>query len=368
MVEKKIENSVPFIIWTFRRTGGTNLGQALFNASPYQQVEHEPFNYDRVFGEVTRRFKDSGDVGQLRKDLESILEKRPLIKHCLEIIPQELNLILAELSVKFGYKSIFLYREYAKDRILSLNYAQTTGVWGKEQKNKLEENPNIFKTPFPVNRMIHHEYRCRQKMTGVFSYLVSSGVSPVILSFEALYQHKNYEYSCMLVSDLFAKLHLCKEIVTESFLEKMLKRGGQGTKSDYLRFPGADEFVSESLKLPKYTLHSEGTVDVKIVSKRVRLKHVEIWPALNGLALGEVFISGIFLADNSGHSTNFTIDKEPVNVKMNLPSPRMKEMFPDEAASAKCRFIAGPILASGQVELVIDSDNFLAGENDERFK
>lgn len=352
-IVKDIEDS-PFIIWTFRRTGGTNLGQALFAASSFDQVEHEPFNGDRIFGDVTRRFKESGDISVLRQDVESILKKKPLIKHCLEIIPQELNLVLAELSVKYGYKSVFLYREYAKDRLLSLNYAQMTGVWGKEHKKKLDDSTDVFKKPFPVKEMINHEYLCRQKMDGVFRFLISQNISPIILSFEALYKSESYEYSCSLVRDLFQKLDLGVNSVTKEFLNKTLKRGGQGTKSDYLKFPKASDFLTEVKKLAKYSLQSEGIIDVQINTDNLKYKHLECWPVLSGLLMGEYYISGVLLPEDTS-SVRFSSGGKNIPVNVGLPSPRIEKKYPDLPGSGSCRFLLGPVLIKDRLEIFVEA-------------
>ena len=51
----------PFIIWTLRRTGGTNLATRLMALSQYPKLEHEPFNPDRVHGHVTRNWVEHCD-------------------------------------------------------------------------------------------------------------------------------------------------------------------------------------------------------------------------------------------------------------------------------------------------------------------
>ena len=47
-----------FIIWTVRRTGGTRFTTKLTDMSIYPVAEHEPFNIDRMFGKITKRFID----------------------------------------------------------------------------------------------------------------------------------------------------------------------------------------------------------------------------------------------------------------------------------------------------------------------
>ncbi len=65
----------PFIIWTFRRSGGTNLGDALFHASSFQSVQHEPFNTDRVFKHVINDWNENISISALKENISEILEK-----------------------------------------------------------------------------------------------------------------------------------------------------------------------------------------------------------------------------------------------------------------------------------------------------
>lgn len=90
------EGSAPIIIWTLRRTGGTNLGASLFERAPFEAVQQEPFNDDRLYGAVTQAFRSSGDEDALRNSLRDIVAGKVLIKHCVETVPPRLSILLAE--------------------------------------------------------------------------------------------------------------------------------------------------------------------------------------------------------------------------------------------------------------------------------
>ena len=73
----------------------------------------------------------SGDKDQLERDVEQTLEKRPLIKHCHELVRQEINTALLKVSTRLGYRHLTLNRRDEVGRVLSLELAKITGVWGK---------------------------------------------------------------------------------------------------------------------------------------------------------------------------------------------------------------------------------------------
>ena len=154
----------PFIIWTFRRSGGTNLGNALFNGSSFNTVQHEPFNIDRIFKHVIINWRENQSLEQLYDDIDCILKEKPLIKHCLEIMPSELNQALIDVSIKYGYKHLFLYRENAKSRLLSLNFSMKTNVWGKEHLIIRPFDQAVFDEGIPITKLINHEKSARSEM------------------------------------------------------------------------------------------------------------------------------------------------------------------------------------------------------------
>ena len=245
----------PFIIWTFRRTGGTNLGSKLFSSSPFKGVEHEPFNNDRIYGNVIKNWHQKKDLDELYQRVDTILAQKPLIKHCLEIMPPALNMAIAAVSHKYGYKHLFLYREYPKDRMLSLNYALKTNIWGKKQAKIITVDDSVFQEDIPIDSLIKHEKMCRRKMSEIYDYLadVAKSTKPRKVSFENLYGQE-FEESSKLVEDIFEDFIGSKESITTEFLNSLLNKGGQGTKLDYQRFPNSDKFISKLNDLPPFKL------------------------------------------------------------------------------------------------------------------
>lgn len=335
---------VPFIIWTLRRCGGTNLGSALFGASKFDTVQHEPFNGDRLYGEVTKSWQNNKDKDDLRTSIEKILAKKPLVKHCFEIIPDEVNLVLLEESVKLGYKHLFLYREYPSNRLLSLNYAQVTGIWGKEHKKSITLVDSVFDTPVDAARLIRHEKDCRRKIRELYQRLISCDADPVSVSFEALYTGV-YEYSALLVKEVFGFLGLSGKMISEKDLRGMLRRGGQGTKDDYHKFPLVDEFIEQSNKFSRLLLNSELELKDLVLKERDFVSCLEIWKPLASIKSGSAVLSGVLIGC-SGRDVIIENDEgDQFGLQCSLPSPRMSAKFPGVAGSDSARFMSQPLIA-----------------------
>lgn len=242
----------PVIIWTFRRTGGTNIARKIFEASVFSSAEHEPFNISREYGYIHKRWKKNRNIEELEFLLDEILSQKLCIKHCLELMPEELNIALIDVSIKYGYKHVFLYREEARDRLLSLNFALKTGVWGRlSKKNGFDEC--VFNEEIDINQLIDHEDYSRKGMRSVYNYILKKGLSPFVMSFESLYCDE-YVNSKLLLGELFSFLLADDYYLSEAFLSETLKRGSQGTKEDYLRFENSAKFLDEVDKIGRFDL------------------------------------------------------------------------------------------------------------------
>lgn len=356
-IHKKENNkSSPFIIWTLRRSGGTNLGEALFKSSVYSGVQHEPFNPDRVFGYVTKEWMSNKDLDSLYKSIDSILAKKPLIKHCFEIVPEVINTALIELSIKHGYNHLFLYREYPTDRLLSLNYALKTGIWGKEQKNKKTLQEDVFNSPVDVDSLIKHEKNSRKAIRNIYNSLVEKGVEPVLLTFESLYTGA-YEYSKSLVISTFKALSINDGVLGNDVLKKMLRGGGQGTKDKYLKFPGSEKLVQESKRMERLTLKKTPLLSFNKSEYAKQLNLFEIWRLDLGVKSDLVYFSGVVFDKDLKNFKIYIILKNGnrVDFEMGLPSPRIEKKFNQEGLSGNSRFLSQPFNASSGV-LYLESE------------
>jgi hypothetical protein len=257
-------------------------------------------------------------------------------------MPDELNFALAELSIKHGYKHIFLYRENATDRLLSLNYAQKTGIWGSNQMGDAPVSESVFLEEIDTNKLLTHELMCRNKMKSIYDFIKNHDSLPLSISFENLYQSLSFEYSVELVILLFKRLNLSSNVLTTQSFRKILKRGAQGTKSDYMRFKGAIEFVESADKLPKFTFFSNQLFKVKYQNNKI--VKVVVWKSLNGLVDNEFYLSGIFLTNEHRNLCVLDDEGQVVNALWNLHSPQVGKELPNIEGSEHCRFIFGPII------------------------
>ncbi|MCU0822362.1 MAG: M23 family metallopeptidase, partial [Spirochaetes bacterium] len=193
----------PFIIWTLQRTGGTNLTHRLTERSGLPGTEHEPFNLGRIFGHVTEEWAWDKNADRLRLAMEEICQRRVIIKHCVETVPWEITEALVRASAGAGYRHLFLYRRNALDRLLSLHFAQKTGVWGPNMQKfasltgAREANPHaspdaagteVLAEAVPVEKMVKHEKSCVQILTRTWDALNGLGAKPRAIAYEDIYR------------------------------------------------------------------------------------------------------------------------------------------------------------------------------------
>lgn len=124
------DGEAPFIIWTFRRTGGTSLRAIFFWLSSFGAWQDEAFNRDRELGGVTKAFEESSDAAALDVAVREVVAQRKNLKHCIEVVPYEVTSALLRHSVAAGYRHLILLRLNEVERQLSLALAKATKAWG----------------------------------------------------------------------------------------------------------------------------------------------------------------------------------------------------------------------------------------------
>lgn len=127
----------PWILLTLRRTGGTSLMAFLQSISRFPAVQHEPFNPDRVFGWITKGFRETLDEAWLAAQIDGVLAERPNLKHCLDVARPELTRVLIDTCQRKGYRFLLLTRRDEAARLASLYLAFATGVWGAAQAREI---------------------------------------------------------------------------------------------------------------------------------------------------------------------------------------------------------------------------------------
>jgi|TARA_B110000902_G_scaffold267253_1_gene359555 thymidylate synthase len=349
----KDDNSLsegPFIIWTLRRSGGTNLSTALFEASDFSGVQHEPYNKGRMFGYIQDNWEAQQKPQVLVNEIAKTLAGRPLIKHCAEIIPMAVNMALISESKKMGYKHLFLYRENAKDRLLSLNFAQLTNVWGKEKIPESGMPGAVFNQNTPVERLISHEEKCRKTLTNLHQTLIETKQDVACLSFEQLYSRRADEARKELLR-VIKFLELKEGFFTEEVLSNILNRGSQGTKQDYLKFGRASELVKKAEALPIFTLNQQPNISLYPLDKSKYFIHCEIWDIETNN--GKIVLSGVILADGPINIWAEQEDGHKIFLESGLISSRIGRLYPDINKSDSCRFESKPFSVHCNMKLMV---------------
>jgi hypothetical protein len=242
----------PFIIWTLQRTGGTNLTSHLIRRSPFRSSQHEPFNRKREFGHITRRWMKGKNAQDLACEMEQICARNLCIKHCVEQVPLEVSRALAAASVKADYGQLFLYRRHGLRRLLSVEYARRTGVWGRGHLDKAEQDEIAFRKPLDVEQLAIHEERCNFLLSDVWKLLYRLGQKPCALAYEDIYETDDATALQNLRIGLDA-LGLSRGEKSDSRLVQQLRnRGHQGTRDRYSRFSGIDELDRRLEKVQQF--------------------------------------------------------------------------------------------------------------------
>ncbi len=120
----------PFVIFTMRRSGGTAFASFLTRVGKGEPYLSEPFNTDRLWGDITRDYLQNWDRGLLRARIDGVLAERPSLKHCVDVIPRGLTEALVSACRARDYAIFVLQRGREKDRLMSLFLAMATDAWG----------------------------------------------------------------------------------------------------------------------------------------------------------------------------------------------------------------------------------------------
>ena len=242
----------PFIIWTLQRTGGTNLSKYLKRISPFRRTQDEPFNGVRQFGEVTQAWRRTQDKEALKASMAEILAEPRNIKHCIERVPMPVSLELVEAAMAQDYLHLFLYRINPTGRLLSMEYAERTRVWGPRQAEEMDEDDDewAFEKPLDVDALIKYETGSNQRLNKVWRILVKAGQRPSAISFEELYG-PDVTVARMGIRKMFKRMGMMLEAPQlNEILETVRGQGNQKTSDRYARFIGHEELAARIEEIP----------------------------------------------------------------------------------------------------------------------
>jgi hypothetical protein len=334
---------MPFIVWTLRRTGGTNFAHSLMERSPFSGTQHEPFNEDRVYGHITRAWRERGDAAELRAGVIAICEKKVVMKHCLEIIPPPVNRALVRASIEVGYRHVFLYRREAMHRLLSLEFAQRSGLWQGAVNTDI--NDRVFSEPLRAGELVHHELQAREEMGSVYRALREAGQEPVSVAFEDLFTAADRSQAERMARDVLQALALERTPEEDrGFFAHLLGSGDQGMKAEYKRFAGYQELVEALQKLGPFSPSGESASAI-VAPWPPAVAHCAMWPPTPSATPGQFIATGaVVLTDQTPAAQLYVEDAEGRKpVIWGLASQKIATTFPDKANARHARFEARDI-------------------------
>lgn len=234
----------PFIIWTFRRTGGTSLKTILFWLSSRASWQDEAFNRDRELGSITREYEESGDLDRLSKQINEVIAQKKNLKHCVETVPYEITSRLLRFAEAQGYKHIVLLRRNEEDRQLSLALALITKAWGPSEAAKIyQEISSGARQLDPINLgwMQKHLDRDAIALGRLMRLFAVSDISYRTVFFEDLYTgpfEARSNYLKALIK--WIGLHRARTVGDEAY-ESVLMERSQNTASILSFVPNISE-------------------------------------------------------------------------------------------------------------------------------
>ncbi len=241
--------SPAFIIWTLQRTGGTNLTTRLVEWSGRESAPHEPFNPGRVYGDISRQWQESADRAGLHEALAAVVAKGEVIKHCVEMVPLDLTQALALAATRAGYRHLILYRRSALDRLLSLHFAEATGIWGPDMLHQQA----LDVAPIKVDALLAHEKHCTGLLQRMWNLLDELGTPPLLLAYEDIYQAASLDAAAAALAATVTGLGI--DVHGQDFARlarTLVEHGDQGTRHQYRQFPNYAALAKGCSELPAF--------------------------------------------------------------------------------------------------------------------
>ena len=246
----------PFIIWTMRRTGGTSFAN-LLELVTESKVEHEPFNWERTFGFITKEFQTKNlDIQYLEENLQDYcFSKNQCIKHCYEVVGDSFNQHLIEAFAQENYKHIVLIRRNELLRLISLYTAKQTNVWGKHGSEKVYEAYKEGKhslRAYDTTEMKSHWISCQEQTSLIRTLLGEHKIDFAELYYEDLYSG-TYEERVAKFKEVFDYLETPTKDIENKLTEGkyLFMKAKQNTDQLYRLIPNLEE-IKEAF--PQYPI------------------------------------------------------------------------------------------------------------------
>jgi hypothetical protein len=339
-----INKPKPFIIWTLQRTGGTNLAQQLTVRSKLQGTQHEPFNQGRIFGHITEQWVQEKNLVALEQAIQEICQRGVIIKHCVETVPWAVTESLAKAAVAAGYGHLFLYRKNPVNRLLSLQFAKLSGIWGLNLKDKKELSEKIFAEPLPITELVKHESRCVQRLNATWSYLLERCAGPVAFAYEDIYQSDDPNQPIRELHPLLDTLGLSKGSEDDRlFISETIGTGDQGTRDKYCAFAGIDQLEHALRSVPAFTpTFPKGVLEIKpLIADIPWVIHAAIDELPSAFVVGKPCDIGgvVVLSEAAPEGCSVEINgADKYEIKRNIQSPWIAIQYPNGKNSNAARF------------------------------
>lgn len=162
----------------------------LSEVSYFPTLQHEPLNPDRALKHVSEHFAQTRDVNMLRALIKAALATQPNVKHCFEIIAEEITHELIREAVERGYRIFLLTRADEAARLRSLLLAQSTGAWGSQDAQKIYPTIQSGKRalePIDLDLISNRARHDRASLENLKGFLADQGIAYTPIVFEDFY-------------------------------------------------------------------------------------------------------------------------------------------------------------------------------------
>lgn len=163
--------TIPFIIWTTPRTGGTTLYEALWRGSlDLLYVDDEPFS--SVWHPVFDGWRRMGVTSELRFLFQSV--PHYAVKHILDPWPDSFNALLADESSEAGYAHVHLTRRDEFAWLASRGVALQLDAWNPVHSRPLIDDVLAGRRvlePLDVPALVAYSREVRRQWEAVVPHL-----------------------------------------------------------------------------------------------------------------------------------------------------------------------------------------------------
>lgn len=381
MSERTSGGAQPFVIWTLQRTGGTNLARRLFEASGLPGTDgrppgtglfldgitdpwklHEPFNYGdsaRPFGFASAAWVERRDRAALDEATETICRHRLPLKHCVEMVPWEVSESLAHAALRHDYRHVFLFRRQPLNRLLSVEYARRSGVWGPNLKGKAAPDDVVFAEPLDAERLTGHERYCSELLGRTWQLLSDAGESPLPLAFEDVYQCDDKALVRARLFHLLTVLRIARGAGRGELVDGIVGSGDQGTRDRYEAFAGIEVLSRQIADSPLFTppddaLKLQAHPTAAMLPAWINLAVVDHVPAASWPGDQASFGGVVVLSADAPADCALRVAEHPaIDSRWRIDSPLMATRFPAARNRATARYCFDniPVTRDGRLTL-----------------